>query len=83
MFKILFHKNKFKLGNDFDSEHCEEFLKEKKIYLRTINLDNSLYDDDKKNEVWKKHQLNSHSVIIKYLLDTISINIYYKLSRVL
>ena len=47
----LFDENKFKIRNDFDSDHCEEFLEEKEKYLRPMNLDNSLSDEDEKTDV--------------------------------
>ena len=47
MFNILFDKNKFKIRNDFDGEHCDDFLHEKLKYLQPVNLDDSLSDDRK------------------------------------
>ena len=50
-FHVLFNKDKLKISNDFDSEHCNEFLKEKEKYLRPINLDSSLSDDEEEKDI--------------------------------
>ena len=50
MVNVLFDENKFKIKNDFDSKHCKKFLKEKEKCLRTINLNDSLLNDDEKIE---------------------------------
>ena len=49
-FHVLFNKDKFKIRNDFDSEHSNEFLKEKEKYLQPVNLDGSLSDDDEEEK---------------------------------
>ena len=51
MFNDLFEENKFKIRNDFDRKHCNEFLKEKDESLKLVNLDDSLSDDDEESEV--------------------------------
>ena len=53
MFSDLFEENKFKIRNDFDRKHSKEFLKEKDECLQTINLNDTLSenDDDENNEV--------------------------------
>ena len=48
-FNDLFDENKFKIRNDFDSEHSKEFLEEKEKYLQPINLDNTFSEDDDDN----------------------------------
>ena len=50
MFKDLFDENKFKIRNDFDRKHSKEFLNEKDICLRPMNLDDFLSDEDEKIE---------------------------------
>ena len=50
MFKDLFDENKFKIRNDFDRKHSKEFLNEKDKYLRPVNLDDFLSDEDEKIE---------------------------------
>ena len=52
----LFDEDKFKIRNDFDRKHCKEFLKEKYKCLESINLNDTISenDDDEKNEVLNK-----------------------------
>ena len=52
MFSDLFEENKFKIRNDFDRKHSNEFLKEKDECLKIINLNDTLSenDDDDENE---------------------------------
>ena len=50
MFKDLFDENKFKIRNDFDRKHSKVFLNEKDIFLRSINLDDFLSDEDENTE---------------------------------
>ena len=48
----LFEENKFNIRNDFDRKHSKEFLKEKDECLQTINLNDTLSEnDDENNEV--------------------------------
>ena len=64
MIKILFNKNKFKIRNDFDREHCKEFLKEKEKYFQQINLNDSLSDEGEesgiKNRILTKFTFGHH-----------------------
>ena len=50
MLNVLFDENKFKIRNDFDRRHSKEFLKEKDLCLQSINLDESLLENDDENE---------------------------------
>ena len=50
IFSDLFDKNKFKIRNDFDRNHCKEFLKEKDECLQTMDLNDSLSENDDENE---------------------------------
>ena len=54
IFHDLFDENKIKIKNDFDRKHCKEFLTEKDKYLQTIDLDDSLPDEDENTEVLKR-----------------------------
>ena len=50
MLNILFDENKFKITNEFDGKHSNDFLYEKLKYLQPMDLDDSLSDDDQKIE---------------------------------
>ena len=42
--------NKFKIRNDFDRKHSKEFLKEKDECLKTMDLNDSLSENDDEND---------------------------------
>ena len=46
----LFEENKFKIRNDFDRKHSKEFLKEKDECLKTMDLNDSLSENDDEND---------------------------------
>ena len=50
IFNDLFDENKFKIRNDFDRKHSKEFLKEKDECLKTMDLNDSLSENDDEND---------------------------------
>ena len=51
----LFDEDKFTIRDDFDRNHCKEFLKEKDKFLQPIKFDEFLCEDDnEKIEVYNR-----------------------------